>query len=438
MKIKNLIITDVESSGHGSANYQNKKIFVLGVFPGDKVDVFIYKTIKNIHYAEIENIIFYSPLRKNQIFKFPANIPWENLSREGEYFLKNQILKKIYPTIKILEKIKENKQIELYNYRNKLAYAFKENKQGNLDFALYTRGLSEKKKESQKTNKLTHPQIEKIGKIFLDFFNKKNVQKEDIKYLILRYSYVNNSTVAHILIPQENRKKIPFKKQDLEKIKEKYTELKGILVSYSPPSIRSAQTYKDFYSIGEIDIEERVLKKRYLYHPSLFFQIYPKAFEEILVDMRKIFEKIPKIKEYKLLDLFAGVGIVGLEFADLVKEVLGVELSSLSKKYAEKNSIKNAITNFKFIESSADTVLDYIKEEQILIVDPPRSGLSKILINTIFYKKPKYIFYISCNPETQKRDFEKIKNNYKVIFLKGYNLFPKTHHIETLLVLEKK
>ncbi len=443
MKYKKLLITDIETSGHGSARKNEKKILVLGAFPGDLVDVSVYKKIKNTAYAEIEKIHAYSDLREQtKSFDFPANIPWQNLSLSGEYFLKNTLLKKIYADNKeILQKLQEiqrDEQLPHTHYRNKIAYSFHKNQDQKLCFSLYTRGISPQKKQEQKYNELTHPSIEDLGQIFLEFFNKKALNSKDIKYLILRYSYLHDSLVAHILVPQEEKEHLSLKQEELELFMHKNKKLSGILVSYSPAGVRSARSYKDFYQIGNIDTEERVLGKSYLYHPSLFFQIYPKAFEEILLDVRKNIEKIPKHESYELLDLFAGIGIIGLEMADLVKKVLGVELSSLSKKYAEENSKRNRINNFHFKEAPVDEVLHEIREDQILLIDPTRAGLSKESIQEIKKKKPQYIFYISCNPETQKRDFDLIKEYYETILLKGYNLFPKTQHIESLLVLKKK
>lgn len=440
---ENVTITGIEPSGHGSAPHENGKILVLGVFPGDIIDVHIYKQVGDYYYAEAIHFSAYSEFRSDTETHFPANIPWQRLSLDAEYAFKNTFLKNYYTEYlnqkeSLFHEAKQIQDLRQNHYRNKVAYAFKENEKGQLEFALYSRGQSKIKKESHQQNILVHEQITKGANIFLNFFNQQKLSAQDIKYLILRYSYHENNIVAHILVPENNRKKIAFKKSDLEKCIQKHEYIKGILVSFSPAGVRSALSHKDFYHIGDIDIQEQVLDKKYYYHPSLFFQIYPKAFEEILKDLRLEIKKIDKHQEYELLDLFAGIGIIGLSLADLVKKVRGVELSSLSKIYAEKNAEKNNINNFTFTESSVDGVLDYINSKQILVVDPTRSGLSKATTTAINNKKPQYIFYISCNPASQARDIQNIQKHYDIIFIKGYNLFPKTHHFESLLILRKK
>ncbi|MGB0925299.1 MAG: class I SAM-dependent RNA methyltransferase [Minisyncoccia bacterium] len=450
MKQIKITITNIASSGHGTAEHSAYGlVHVLGAFPGDQVMARVYKTIGSVSYAEIISFLEYSLWRtsKPEVAPFfAANMPWEHLSDEAEEKYKQDFVYGLYEQDLSIElqksftskKIISNPALAKTHYRNKVAYSFMKNKKGTLTFALYTRGAGDTVKVEQTENPLAHPLLEKTGKQFLQFFNQKQLDLRDLKYLILRYSYSENTVVAHILAPETNRKKIAFKKSDLENFLKNIPHISGVLVSHSERGIRSAMTTKDFYKIGNITLTEKVLEKTYTYHPSLFFQIYPAAFESILSDLRMVIENIPNRENLSILDLFAGVGIIGLEVADLVPAVTGVEISTLSGKYARKNAALNTIDNFTFTESSVDDILNYIETNQILIVDPTRAGLSDMTIETILEKQPKYIAYISCNPETQHDNFEKLKELYTITFAKAYNIFPKTHHVESMIVLEKK
>ena len=394
----------------------------------------------NTHYAKIVSILKTSPLRIHTPEKAPffdANAPWMHLSLDAENEIKREFITKLYGTYKGEIQFLGAKEKEKLGYRNKVAYAFLDTKKG-VRFALYTRGDGKAHKVEQKENPLAHPLIEKVGKQFLHFFHQKNIQSKDLKYLILRYSFLTNKIVAYLLLPETNRKKLPFKKSDLEKFFGAHENIQGIQVAHSEAGIRSAFSEKTFYNIGDIEVEEKMLQKTYLYAPSLFFQINPLGFQNILGDLREEMKKIPERKELPLLDLFAGVGLIGIELADLVKKVEGVELSSLSKSYALKNAERNGIENFSFQEANVDDALELIEKEQILVLDPPRRGLSSKTIERIQRTKPKYIFYVSCNPQTQHRDIEKIKDLYEIRFIKVYNIFPRTQHIESFVVLERK
>ncbi len=449
MKQLDLLITDIASSGHGTAEHQTYGlVHVLGAFPGDRVMVSIYKTIGLISYAEIVSFNEYSPWRNTKPTKkpfFSANMPWQYLSIEAENTYKGKLVSDLYDEylntdIEIASQEVNREPLLITGYRNKVAYSFMNvgKKKDQLAFALYTRGINGSEKIPQTENLLVHPLLEKAGKQFLQFFNQKNIRLREIKYLILRYSYFENRVVAHVLFPEANRKKLPFKKSDLELFIKNKPEIAGVSVSHSERGVRSAITTKDFYSVGNIDITERVLDKKYSYSPALFFQIYPKAFEEILIDLRAKILEIKNHDELPVLDLFAGVGLIGLEISDLVKHVTGVELSSASKYYARKNAKKNNIDNYSFMETDVDEALSQIESEQILIVDPTRAGLSKQTIETIIEQKPEYIFYISCNPESQFENYQSLSELYEIKFIKSYNIFPKTHHVESMIVLRKK
>jgi len=256
--------------------------------------------------------------------------------------------------------------------------------------------------------------------------------------LMLRYSYHTKTIVAQLLVPETNRKKLPWKKTDLESFINQYPDIQGVLVSHSPLGVRSAETTKDFYHIGDIEIVEKVLGKKYHYHPSQFFQIYPDAFAQILEDISDQISLIPERNKLELVDMFAGVGIIGLHLADQVAQVHGVEQSSLSKEYALKNAKVNNIDNFTFTETDVDGALKYIKPDQILVIDPPRSGLTKQSHAKILEALPQHIIYISCNTETQAADYVKLRDHYDITWSRVYNLFPKTSHVEHMIALKRK
>lgn len=454
MNLETLTIESLAPSGHGIAD---NGWYILGAFPEDLIRAKPYKTAEEITYAEIIEIITPSPHRNVTPISAPffnANAPWEYLDEEFENFIKKELVLEIFKknNISLPQKVASqarlpagqasndeigHKTLASTHYRNKAAYSFMLHKD-KLEFALYTRGTSGYEKIVQGDNLLVHSMINQAGKKFLEFFNQKNVPLDTLKYLILRYSYHTNSIVAHILVSETNRKKLPWKKSDLETFIERILEVQGILVSHSEPSVRSTLTTKDFYAIGNIDLTEAMAGKMYYYHPSQFFQIYPQAFSRILHDVSKVISQIPDHGNYEVLDLFAGVGVIGLHVANLVKTVHGIEYSPLAGKYALENSKMNNIHNFEFTEADVDTALEYIRSGQILIVDPPRSGLSKASLEKIIEVQPEHIIYISCNPETQAEDYLALKEYYDIEQSYVYNIFPKTPHIEHMMFLKKK
>ena len=436
-------ILSLAPTGHGVTD---NGWYILGAFPGDIIKAQVYKEAEGIVYAEILEIKepskyrTYTPTGKPF---FDPNAPWQYLNQDQENIEKLKIVTNIFTNMhtEINSDILQPGGLTDH-YRNKAVYAFtnraNDNKPCLLSFALFTRGVAKSGKISQTENILVHQVINKIGKQFLHFFNQKKVDLKILKYLNLRYSYYTNTIVAQVLVTETNRKKLPWKKSDLEKFLDQHQQLQGIIVSHSEPGIRSTATSKDFYDIGNIEITEEILGKQYDYHPSQFFQIYPDAFTYILKDCENIISKIPHHNEYELLDFFAGIGIIGLHLAHLVQNVHGVEQSPLAGTYARKNAKNNSIDNFSFTEANIDEALDHIQSKQILVVDPARNGLTKKSLKKIIEVQPEYIIYISCNPETQANDYYELKDYYSIEWSRAYNLFPKTPHIEHVVFLKKK
>lgn len=136
----------------------------------------------------------------------------------------------------------------------------------------------------------------------------------------------------------------------------------------------------------------------------------------------------------KLLDLYCGIGSIGIYVSANVKKVTGIEINKDSVKCAKKNIKDNNIKNYEIINADAS----YINEDyDVVIVDPPRSGLSKDVINILNKMNMKKLIYVSCNPSTLKRDVDLLNSFYlkKTI---AFNMFPSTSHCESVCVLERE
>jgi tRNA/tmRNA/rRNA uracil-C5-methylase (TrmA/RlmC/RlmD family) len=110
----------------------------------------------------------------------------------------------------------------------------------------------------------------------------------------------------------------------------------------------------------------------------------------------------------------------------------------LAQHYAYRNAEENKVRNYTFFESDAQESLQSLQSQQILILDPPRSGIDAKLIQNIINTLPEHILYLSCNPHTQARDIAQLLPYYEYQWSRAYNLFPNTHHIEHLIHLRRK
>ena len=183
----------------------------------------------------------------------------------------------------------------------------------------------------------------------------------------------------------------------------------------------------------------------------LNFNISPTSFYQINITMTKVLyetalEMANIKKDDEVLDFYCGIGTISLFCAKLAKSVVGVEVVDKAIENAKSNSILNNIENAKFIcrDLENDILLDdeadrLKKTYDVLILDPPRKGLSESVINYILKYLPKKILYVSCDSATLSRDLHIIldKSNYRIDNIKIVDMFSHTMHVETVVLMSK-
>ncbi|MBR3177451.1 class I SAM-dependent RNA methyltransferase [Candidatus Saccharibacteria bacterium] len=207
------------------------------------------------------------------------------------------------------------------------------------------------------------------------------------------------------------------------------------------------------------NLTDKILEKTYSYSPNGFFQINLPVYEMALMEIKKY------IKTEKVLDLYAGVGTIGLSVAS-DKNLTLVEVDKSAYAELERNccifnrggstrgtpsalraygakvmgdkSRQDPMLKIQSFLSKSEEATDFIEPDQTVIVDPPRAGLDAKLVNKLLEITPETIIYLSCNPVTQARDVKLLLEKYQIIKIQPFNFFPRTPHLENLIVLERK
>ena len=141
-------------------------------------------------------------------------------------------------------------------------------------------------------------------------------------------------------------------------------------------------------------------------------------------------------KDASVLELYSGAGTIGLLLAGSVKKIHAVEVVEQAVASALQNAEINSIANYTAECLQAEKIdAELIGSHDTLVLDPPRAGLHPKLIKDITLQKPKRIIYLSCNPETQARDYSELAEIYKIDKVQGFDFYPQTPHSESLLIL---
>lgn len=171
-----------------------------------------------------------------------------------------------------------------------------------------------------------------------------------------------------------------------------------------------------------------------------FYQVNPiqtKKMYELAVSSAKI------SKEDIVLDLYSGIGTIGIFASKFAKKVYGIEIVKEAVENARENAKINNIDNIEFILGDMSEALSNLIQRKnikpdIIFVDPPRKGLDEITINNLLKINPKKIVYISCNPATLMRDLSKLDEKYDICKITPLDLFPFTAHVECVTILRSK
>lgn len=175
---------------------------------------------------------------------------------------------------------------------------------------------------------------------------------------------------------------------------------------------------------------------------DLVFDISPKSFFQINVEtISNLYSyALKKVNDQNVcVDLYSGTGTITMLLAKKSRRVIGIESNKQAINDAKNNLLLNNIDNVDFKLGRVEDLIDDLKDLNIdtLVLDPPRSGSDKRSLRALLKIKPKNIVYISCNPVTLARDYNVIRNLYDIEEIKAFDMFPNTHHIETVMLLER-
>lgn len=170
--------------------------------------------------------------------------------------------------------------------------------------------------------------------------------------------------------------------------------------------------------------------------PSSFFQLNTTVAKSMYTYVSTL---IPK--DYTVVEAFCGIGVMGCMVGSKVNKVIGFDIDRSSIKDANENAKRNGLTHVKFYAKDAHEGIRSVAKlttKFSLIVDPPRTGLSSSLIQTIIQSKIKHVIYVSCNPSTLGKDLAALKEYYYIESVKGYDIFSQTPLVETVVSLRHK
>ncbi|MEX2578618.1 MAG: class I SAM-dependent RNA methyltransferase [Verrucomicrobiales bacterium] len=185
--------------------------------------------------------------------------------------------------------------------------------------------------------------------------------------------------------------------------------------------------------------EQMVGDLRFSFHAGEFFQNNPGILPAFARHVRD--EALGAGGVASLVDAYCGSGLFCLTAADAFREVVGIEISESSIDWARRNAEQNEIANCRFIQGDATDIfgeVNFDPSTTAVVIDPPRKGSSREFLEQLLAFGPARVVYVSCNPATQIRDLEQMKEQYEITKIQPFDLFPQTRHLECVVTLERR
>ncbi|MCM8774169.1 MAG: 23S rRNA (uracil(1939)-C(5))-methyltransferase RlmD [Candidatus Omnitrophica bacterium] len=414
--------------GLSLARQKNKVIFTDEGLPKELVEIRTIKKKKNYIEAKTVNILKPSHYRVNpHCSHYKVCSPYQYIDYNYQLEIKKKQIEEIIshnikdkpPTVMI----KGSKCIWGYRNRTRLHLL---NKKGKTYFAYHLSGYSNKFVEIEECFLLS-PQINSLLNLLFNLIN--SYQLSFIEEIEIKESYSTKEILLNIYINVLT---------NLNEVIKRILNLRKQLPMVTNCLIKSSLSGEYKIIWGKKFIKENILNTTYSIGPTSFFQINIPSLIEMIEDIKNLLNF--KGKE-TIIDLYCGIGTFGLAISPPQANLFLVECANDYIPFLEDNLRINRNRKGEIYNEDSQAWLtnNLNRNIDLLIVDPPRSGLGKNMCETILKSSLPLILYISCNPSTFIRDIRELSLSYKLKYLKIYDFFPHTPHMEVVgIVINKK
>jgi len=458
--IKNIEIIDTASKGKSIAKHEGRAIFVEAGVPGDICDITVFKRRRKFWQARIEKIHTYSNKRtepKCEHFGVCGGCKWQNMKYDSQLdFKQNEVLNNL-KRIGGIELPKHSKIIgseNKYFYRNKMEFTFSNKRWLTLEeiqseteitdreaLGFHVPGMFDKvinintcHLQKKPSNAIRLSIKEFADKNKLTYFDIRN-QKGLLRNLMIRTSSTNDLMVLMQFF-EEEKKSI---KLVMDHLKNTFPEITSLLYIINQKANNTIYDQNVICYNGQDHIMEEM--------DGLYFKIGAKSFFQTNSEQAKVLyrktKELAQITEDEIVyDLYTGTGTIAQYVASSAKKVIGIDSVEEGINAAYENAKKNNINNCTFYTGDMKEIFtdEFISKNgtpDIIITDPPRDGMHKKVVEQILKIKPKRIVYVSCNSATQARDLSLLNEMYKTSDIQPIDMFPQTHHVENIIILER-
>lgn len=434
----------LDEDGNGLVRIQGKKLSVSGVLPGEVITAEVGRGKRPR--AKLVRVQQASPDRVSprcKVFGICGGCRLQHLSYDAQLAWKQERVERLMK--EYIEQGARFYQIlgmqEPWRYRNKSHATFGINAKKQIVSGIYEENshrvvaVDRCMIQDEKADEIVRSirQIMKSCKLLpYDEDNETGL----LRHVLIRRGFASGEIMVVLVTASMV---FPGRSKFVGMLREQHPEITTIVMNCNPKHTSMVLGDQERVLYGKGWIEDVLCGKRFAISPRSFYQVNPKQTELLY---QRAMQMAQLTGTERVLDAYCGIGTISLIAADHAKEVIGVELNRDAVRDAVNNAKRNGVTNARFFCGDAGEFMTGMAERgeqlDVVVMDPPRSGSDEAFLSSVCRLQPEKIIYISCDPQTQKRDLQVlVQGGYQVFSVQPVDLFPQTAHCENICLLSR-
>ena len=457
-----LTIEDMSQAGEGIGHAEGLTVFVKDTAPGDRIRARLIKEKKNLAYGRLEEVLEPSPDRVEPVCgkaRSCGGCTMQHISYEKQLELKASHVENCLRRIGGLEHAGELMEPIIgmeqpFAFRNKMQFPVGKDRDGNVAMGFY----------AGRTHSLIpltdcpvgHPVNREILRAVQEYIREASVPVYDeekhaglVRHVLTRVGFGTGQVMVCLVV---NGEKLPKEELLVEKLGAavdgwqdtagdgKNLQLASVCININTDKTNRILGFRSRVISGAPVIEDTIGDIRFEIAPESFFQVNPVQTEKLY---GKALEYAGLTGEETVWDMYCGIGTISLFLAQKAKKVFGVEIVPQAIENAKRNAELNGFPNAEFFVGKAEEIVPKLYAEDpekyradVVVVDPPRKGCDRELLQTLISMAPKRLVYVSCDPATLARDIAILtEGGFRVMRVTPTDMFPHSSHVETVVQL---
>lgn len=437
-------ITALTNEGSGVGRFEGMAVFVPFTAVGDVISCRIVKALKSYAYGRIEEILTPSPDRiENDCPAFGkcGGCVFRHINYGAELSAKENIVRDAFQRLGGLspEFLPICGSGETEAYRNKLQMPLAKNESGQIVSGFFSERshrvipIEECKLQPKIFSEIVGFIKSRLGAHKISVYDEQTGNGV-MRHIFLRKGHCSGEVCAVLVA----KRKVPEFNKLARELAEKFPEITGVVLNINPEKTNVILGEKEIVLYGRSEISDKMCGVSVEISPKSFYQVNTPAAENLYRQAAEFAQPEGKT----VLDLYCGAGTIGLSMAGEAAKIIGAEIVPEAVSNAERNAQNSGFTNAEFICADAGKAAESLFKRglspDVILLDPPRKGCDEETLSACVKMAPERIVMISCNPATAARDCKFLsENGYQVNTVRAFDLFPRTKHVECVVLVTR-